>query len=141
MNLKIKGWPQMFRSFVKVTSLSLILISTFFLIKGGIGLSAKDIFELSATPYGGYNDKLVQNLAQQKSDTIIGFVLMIFSFVLSLIDMLMPMSWNDLQAVNRKGLIAAIIFSIIVLFVAYTASCYSQGKYYKEVQKIRATFH
>jgi len=75
----------MFRSLFKVTALSLILISTFFLIKGGLSLSAKDIFELSATPYGGYNEKVVQNLTQQKSDTIVGFVLMLLSFVLSLL--------------------------------------------------------
>jgi TRAP-type C4-dicarboxylate transport system permease small subunit len=91
----------MFRSFIKVTALSLILISTFFLIKGGLGLSAKDIFELSATPYGGYNDKLVQNFTQQKSDTIVGFVLMLLSFILSLIDLLMPM-YCDEFAINQK---------------------------------------
>lgn len=130
----------MFRSFIKVTALSLILISTFFLIKGGLGLSAKDIFELSATPFGGYNDKLVQNLSQQKSDTIVGFVLMLLSFILSLIDLLMPM-YCDEFAMNRKGLIVAIIVFIIVSLAAYATSYYLKNKYYKEVQNIRATFH
>jgi hypothetical protein len=138
MNLKIKEWPQMFRSFIKITALSLILISTFFLIKGGLGLSAKDIFELSATPYGGYNNKLVQNFTQQKSDTIVGFVLMLLSFILSLIDLLMPM-YCDEFAMNRKGLIAAIIFSIIIFFIAYTSSCCLQTKLYKDVQNISKT--
>jgi len=123
----------MFRSFIKVTALCLILISTFFLIKAGLGLSAKDIFELSATPYGRYNDKLVQNLTQQKSDTIVGFVLMLLCFILSLIDLLMPM-YCDEFAMNRKGLIAAIVVSIIIFFVAYATSCFLQNKRYKEVQ-------
>ena len=130
----------MFRSFIKVTALSLILISTFFLIKGGLGLSVKDIFELSDTPYGGYNDKLVQNLTQQKSDTIVGFVLMLLSFILSLIDLLMPM-YCDEFAMNRKGLIVSIIFSAIVFLVAYATSRSLQNKWYKEVQNIGATLH
>lgn len=131
----------MFRSFIQVTALSLVLISSFFLLKGGFGLSAKDIFELSATPFGeGYNDKLVQNLTQQKSDTIVGFALVFFSFVFSLVNLLMPM-YLDEFAVNRKGLIAAIIFSVIVFLIAYTTSCSLQNKWYKEVQKIGATFH
>lgn len=130
----------MFRSFIKVTAISLILISTFFFIKGGLGLSVKDIFELSATPFGGYNEKIVQNLTQQKSDIIVGFVLMLFSFALSLLDLLMPMHCDEF-AMNRKGLIAAIIFSIIVFFVAYATCCSLQNKWYQEVQKIRATFH
>lgn len=129
----------MFRSFVKVIALSLILISTFFLIKGGLILSAKDIFELSATPYGGYNEKVVQNLTQQKSDTTVGFVLMLLSFVLSLVDLLMPMHCDEF-AMNRKGLIVAIIVSVIILGVAYAASHSLQNKLYKEVQKIRAAY-
>ena len=129
----------MFRSLFKVTALSLILISTFFLIKGGLSLSAKDIFELSATPYGGYNEKVVQNLTQQKSDTIVGFVLMLLSFVLSLVDLLMPMHCDEF-AMNRKGLILAIIVSVIVFGVAYAASHSLQNKLYKEVQKIRVAY-
>jgi len=129
----------MFRSLFKVTAISLILISTFFLIKGGLSLSAKDIFELSATPYGGYNEKVVQNFTQQKSDTIVGFVLMLLSFVLSLVDLLMPMHCDEF-AMNRKGLIVAIIVSVIVFGVAYATSHSLQNKLYKEVQKIRAAY-
>jgi len=129
----------MFRSLLKITVLSLILISTIFLIKGGLSLSAKDIFELSATPYGGYNEKVVQNLTQQNSDTIVGFVLMLLSFVLSLVDLLMPMHCDEF-AMNRKGLIVAIIVSVIVFGVAYAASHSLQNNLYKEVQKIRAAY-
>jgi hypothetical protein len=125
----------MVRTFIQITALSLVLISSFFLLKGVISLSAQDMIKLSQTTYGGTYMRMVKNLTQQKSDTIVGFVLLLASFFLSLINFLWPMRWVDF-GVNSNGVILAVLISIVIFLGAYKASNVLQQHYYKQAEKI-----
>jgi len=125
----------MVRTFIQITALSLVLISSYFLIKGVISLSAQDMIKLSQTTFGGTYMRMVKNLTQQKSGTIVGFVLLLASFFLSLINFLWPMRWVDFE-VNCKGLILAVLVSIVTFLGAYKASNVLQQHYYKQAENI-----
>ena len=126
----------MLRTFIQVTAMCLALMSSFFLLKGGLGISAEQILRLSTAPYGEYNEEVAQSLTEQKSDTFVGFALLLGSFVLSLVNMLMPM-YCDEFAVNRRGLIAAMVVSALAFIAAYVTAEYLQCKWYREVQRIQ----
>ncbi len=125
----------MFRTCIQITALSLVLISSYFLIKGVISLSAQDMIKLSQTTYGGTYMRMVKNLTQQKSGTIVGFVLLLASFFLSLINFLWPMRWVDFE-VNHNGVILAVLVSIVIFLGAHKASNVLQQHYYKQTENI-----
>lgn len=124
----------MLRTFIQVTALSVVLLSSFFLIKGILTSSIQDITEL-ATPKWNYNLDVAKNLTRQRSDTIVGFVLLLLSFILQSINLLWPISWVDF-AVNKKGVIVALVVSILVFFVAKGTSNFLFKNSYKQVENI-----
>jgi membrane protein YdbS with pleckstrin-like domain len=77
----------------------------------------------------------MRNLTRQKADTTVGFVLLLASFVLSLINLLWPMRINDFT-VSKKGVIIALIVSVVIFFVAYRLSRYLQQKWYTQAENI-----
>ena len=124
----------MLRTFIQVTALSAVLLSSFFLINGILTSSIQDIAEL-ATSKWDYNLDVAKNLTHQRSDTIVGFVLLLLSFILQSINLLWPISWVDF-AVNKKGVIVALIVSMLVFFVAKGASNFLFKNSYKQVENI-----
>ena len=125
----------MVRTFIQITALSLMLISSFFLVKGAISLSVQDMIKLSQTTYGGTYRRMLKNLTQQKSNTIIGFVWLLASFFLTLINLLWPMRSCDF-AVNRNGVILAVLVSIVIFLGAYKVSNVLQQHYYQQAENI-----
>lgn len=128
---------RMARTFIQVTALSLVLMSSFFLIKGVISLSAQDIIKLSQTPFGGTYMRMVKNLTQQKSDTIVGFVLLLASFFLSLINFLWLLRIDDFR-VSPAGVITALLVSAAIFLVAYKSSKFLRQKLYGRVKDMLA---
>lgn len=94
---------RMLRTFIQVQALLSVLISSFFLIKGMLTLSAKDLAELSKSKWD-YNTAVTKNLTQQRSDTIVGFALLLLSFLLQSINLLWPMRIDDFDV--SKGRLA-----------------------------------
>jgi hypothetical protein len=125
------------RTFIKVTALLLVFISSFFLIKGVVALSSKDIAELSQVRFD-YHSGIVKNLTRQKSDTVVGFSLLLLSLVLQLLHLLLPYGIDDL-GINRKGVILALVASILILIVAYKLACCLQQKWYAQAENILKT--
>jgi len=117
----------MFRTFIQVTTLLVVLLSSYFLIRGTITLSAQDLAELSK-PKWGYHLGVAKNLVHQRSDTKIGFSLLLLSFFLQLINMLWPMKIGDF-AVNKKGVFLA-------FFIANSTSHFMSKVSYKKVESI-----
>lgn len=124
----------MVRTFIQVLALSLTVIAAFFLIKSVIWTTPKDMAELSQSKWT-YSLAIAKNLARQKADTIIGFVLLMLSLFIALVNLLWPMRGVDF-AVNRNGVILAVLVSIVIFVVAYKASNILQQHYYKQVEQI-----
>lgn len=110
----------MWRTFIQVLALSIVLLSSFFLIKSTLMLSTTDLVMLSSTKWG-YDLAVAKNLCQQRADTTIGFVLLLLSFMLQLLNMLWATRIGDF-AVNKTGVVAAIIVAVLIFFIAYGAS-------------------
>jgi hypothetical protein len=102
----------MLRTFIQVAALALTLISSIFLIKGSLLLSAKDIASLSST-YIGYNISSLKNLSNQQADTRIGAIVLLISFFLQMVNMLWPMRFCDFD-INKKGVILGVCISLLI---------------------------
>ena len=110
----------MFRTFIQVIALLLTVMSAIFLIRGVIGMTPKDMAELSRMNWE-YSLSAARNLAKQKAGTIIGFVLLMSGLVLSLANLLWEMRICDFR-VSYKGIILAVLVSIIIFLASYQAS-------------------
>jgi len=109
-------------------------MSSFFLIRGTLALSKKDLAELSSTKFG-YNLDVAKNLCRQRSDTTTGFTLLLFSFLLQLSNMLWEMRIKDFN-VNKTGIIIAIIVSILIFFIANAVSNNLYSTSYRQVENM-----
>lgn len=110
----------MLRTFIQVTSVSLALISSFFLLKGSLGLSVSDIAELSKSRWD-YSPPVVKNLSKQQADTKIGLFLILASFVLQMINLMWPMRIGDF-GVSKLGVVVAVLVAILILLSGLYAS-------------------
>lgn len=122
----------MLRTFIQVTALSFALMSSFFLIKGTFALSVKDMVELSLTKWGANTDVL-RNLTFNRADTITGFFLLLFSFILQTINLLWPLRIGDF-GVNRNGVILALIVSIMAFLIATYATKAIQKHFFHKAE-------
>lgn len=110
----------MIRTFIQVTPITLMVISSIFLIKGTLMLTPKDIGKLSST-FVGYNKSLASTYSHQKSDTTFGVALILIASTLQLINLLWPIRWVDLD-INKLSVFLAVIFSIGVFYIALNCS-------------------
>ena len=124
----------MVRTFIQVIALLLTVMSAIFLIKSVIGMTPKDMAELSQLRWG-YSLPVARNLAKQKANTTIGFVLLMSCLVLSLANLLWEMRACDFR-VSHKGIIFAVLVSIIIFLASYKASNVLQQHYYKQAENI-----
>jgi cobalamin synthase len=124
----------MLRTFLQALSISAVLLSSFFLIKSVLSLSAKDIAELSVPRYD-YHSGLAMNFCHQRADTVVGFALLLFSFTTQLINMLWPMRINDF-AINKAGVCIAIIVAILLFFIAQRISDFLYAKSFSQVEAL-----
>ena len=121
----------MLRTFIQIMALLLVFVSSFFFVRSFASLSIEDIIKLSQTTYGGTDKHIVGNLTRQKSDTIVGFALLLASLLLSLINLLWPMRASDFE-VNRKGLMIAIVVGIVIFISARKISNFLQHRSYEK---------
>ncbi len=124
----------MLRTFIQVMALGVTLISSFFLIRGTIFLSAENIAEVSRSKWD-YNLDVARNLTQSHVDTKIGFCFILLGFILQLINQLWPMRVSDFD-VNRTGVLLAVMTSLMLLLIGWCASHALQENSYKKVEQI-----
>lgn len=121
-------------TFLQVTALSMAIASSFFLVKGVVGMSLKNMAELSTTKYG-YNLDVTRDLAGRKADTVVGSVLILLSFFLQSINFLRPMRWDDFD-VNKAGFTIAIVVSIVIFFALCGVSIFLRKKWHSQAKNI-----
>ena len=124
----------MLRTFIQVMAMSLVVISAFFLIKSVLLMSFAKVVSLLNRDWN-YSVVEAKDLIKQRSDTLVGFILLLLSFMLSLINMLWPMRSSDFFA-NKLGIVFAILSSIVIFFSAMKWSNSLQEKWFNRVQEI-----
>jgi hypothetical protein len=110
----------MVRTLIQLTAIILTLEASWFLLQGNLGLTIKDIAEVSSTKYG-YNSNIVKSLSQQKADNWVGFSLLLLAFSLQLANSLWGMRWVDF-AFSKTGMILSFVAAAIVFIVCYFLS-------------------
>ncbi len=110
----------MVRTLIQLTAIILTLEASWFLLQGNLGLTIKDIAEVSSTKYG-YNPNVVESLSQQKVDNWIGFSLLLLAFSLQLANSLWKMRWKDF-AFSKTGMALSFVAGAIVFIVCYLLS-------------------
>jgi len=103
----------MLRTFIQVTAVALTLVASFFLLRGNLVLSVKNIAEISETMWG-YSKPVVTSLSRQQADTKVGFCFLLLAFALQVGNLLWPMRISDFE-VSRVGVITAVLFSVSLL--------------------------
>ncbi|NPV03859.1 MAG: hypothetical protein HPY67_03910 [Syntrophaceae bacterium] len=124
----------MLRSAVQTSSLTVTLISSYFLLKSNIGLSPENIASLATTKLG-YNSDIIRSLCEQRADTWIGFALLLIAFGLQMINALWPMRWNDFN-VDGNGVLLGIGISALLGFIGFILSSWLSDSTTAEVNKI-----
>lgn len=124
----------MLRTFIQVLALTISLLSAYYLIKGVIETSINDMAKLSET-HVCYNIKIAQSLCHQRSYYIVGFTLLLLSFILQLGNMLWVMRIKDF-GVSKVGVITALIVSAVLLIVSIVVSNYLYKTHYHQVETI-----
>ena len=121
----------MFRTFIQVLALGLTAASAYFLIRGVIRMSIKDIAELSKSKWG-FSYQVADNLTHQRSDTIVGFTLLLVSLFVALVNLLWPMRIDDFD-INYIGVVSGIVVSSIIGFIGAKISNHLQRKSFRQV--------
>jgi hypothetical protein len=105
----------MVRTLIQFTAIILTFEASWFLLQGNLGLTIKDIAEVSATKYE-YNSNVVTSLSQQAVDNWIGFSLLLLAFSLQLANSLWEMRWKDF-AFSKAGMVLSFVAGAIVFYV------------------------
>ncbi len=124
----------MWRTFIQITALCLTLGSAFFLIKGVLFMPTKDIAQISST-YWNYNSNLVKNMTGSRADTIVGFFILLISFLFQMINSLWPMRIGDFE-VNKTGVVLGMMVSFLIVLVSYKTAGVIQSSNEKQVIRL-----
>lgn len=125
----------MVKTITQISAMILTLEASYFLLKANLGLSPEIIAKLSAPCYG-YNKEVLKTLVGQVTDTRVGFILLLISFVLQMINVLWPMRYEDF-GIDWLG----VIISVIVCTVTFATACCcsrSLSKKLCQLSKIKA---
>ena len=122
------------RTFLQVLSLTLVLVSSVFLIRSVLTADVTQMAALSGT-YWNFNPHMIQNLARQKADTVLGFIFLLLSFLLQAVNLLWPMRISEF-GVSREGAIIAVITSLVLLLAALSVSRIYANKISGNIERI-----
>lgn len=97
-------------------------------------MPTKDIAQISSTFYG-YNLNLVKNMTGSRADTIVGFSILLISFLFQMINSLWPMRVSDFE-VNKTGVVLGIMISFLIVLVSYKTAGVIQSSNEKQVIRL-----
>lgn len=103
----------------------LTFVSAIMLTKSHLKLKIKDILEGDRTTY-----QILQRLAGQKSDTIVGSSLLFISFIWQMINLTLPVTWNDLGSISFEAVCVALLLTLIAIVVCHFITNKIAGKIY-----------
>lgn len=105
--------------FLSLLSITAGLIASLFFCIGVVGLSRKNIIEISKCGFGGHNLPLALDIAKEKINFLFGFSYLFASFFLNLAAYLIPKRFNI--NINLNDCInLTTIFSIFLLIISLT---------------------
>ena len=119
---------------IQISSLLLAVESAIFLSKGNLGLSAKEIAELSKAKYGA-NLSVLKSLADQNSDNWIGVILLLASVIVQMVAIAFPSQIGD-GPINIGVLAVSIVICGIVFVLCLKLSSRKASRLYQQAKMI-----
>ncbi len=113
----------MLYTILQAGALILTVESAIFLAKGGLGLRAETIAELS-TPYFGYNPYIVESLARQNANTWVGVMLLLGAATFQITSFWFA-TVASIGPPNYLGIFLAVVFGIFL----FVFCCWWSRKY------------
>ncbi len=131
--LKLKNGMQSFFNWVPIITISLTLLSAWFLVKGQFSMSPETIAKCSISTWD-WNDIELKSLCSQKANTVVGFFLLIASSLLQ--SVYLGYSDKTSLADYKKTLKPLLIFVIIVSLITAIFSITLQQRFYNQSKQI-----
>ena len=113
------------------------IFGALFMAKGILGMSPDVMAKLSST-YIGFNQLDVENLASQKADLLVGLILVLIAFGVSMLSFLFPdpESLSKIIGSYRRTFFRAIFLSLLITGLAYWANHELRLKFMLETQQV-----
>lgn len=113
------------------------IIGALFMAKGIFGMSPDVMAKLSST-YIGFNQFDVENLASQKADLLVGLILVLIAFGVSMLSFLFPdpESLSKIIGSYWHTFICAIFISLLIAGLAYWANYELRLRFALETQQV-----
>ncbi len=121
----------MLRTFIQFTSVMVTFLASLFWLRAAVLLTYKDIAALSGR-FLGYNKTSLAGWAAQKTDSLIAGGLLSISFVLQIVNGLLPMSFDDF-GIDKIGVIFSLILTIILGLLCSWLSKYIKNHFITKV--------
>ena len=102
----------MLRTFLSFSGITFTSLASFFLIRGTLATTVKDLAEMSITKLG-YNSNVITNLTRQRTDTKIGFCVLLLALVIQVVNTTWPLRIDDFE-VSWEGIVLAIAVTLIL---------------------------
>jgi hypothetical protein len=104
----------MLRTFLQFSCITTVLISSFFLIRSAVSLTASDIANLAGkSAKWSHNPAMLLNLCKQKVDYLLGGLFLLLNVLLQSINLTWPMRIDDF-AVSWNGVWLSAIISLVI---------------------------
>lgn len=131
-----KRWLGVGRSCIRLICIGLILLSSIFLIRGKVKISAEDIAKLSMSHYD-WSEEVATNLTGEQANTRVGFVLLLISFILQSIDLSLHKRWVDLGFDKRAVPISILVLAVVFIIGVFLSNKFQKRSYFQVKQIIQ----
>lgn len=113
------------------------IFGALFMAKGVLGMSPDVMAKLSST-YIGFNQFDVENLASQKADLLVGLILVLIAFGVSIVSFLFPHpeSLSKIVGSYWSTFVFAFLISFLIACLAYWANHELRLNFMLETQQI-----
>ncbi|NQT06921.1 MAG: hypothetical protein HQ575_05205 [Candidatus Omnitrophica bacterium] len=123
-----------FVAFKSTLPIALTGISTYFLIKSGLGLTPEKIVALSGSGFGGFSVSLADSFCRQSADTLVGGILLLLSLMAQANNMATQRGLNF--EFSKRGIVLGISFALFLCLGALQLSDYIYKINKEKVSKI-----
>ena len=110
----------MVRTAIQVLALGLTLVSTYHLVRAGLGLSP-EVIAGAANPPWDKVEQVANSLAAQRANTVVGFSAFLAAIALQTWSVLWPVRWSDFST-DYLGIAIGVIASITLAIGAHYLS-------------------
>lgn len=125
--------PFIIQPMFQLLTLLITALSSYFLIRSVIKVKPSDVAKMSGAHLDA-NPEIGKSFAVQKSDTVIGFSLLLLSVLLQSYTISQPLRWADTAGLNIPQVVVVLIVFSIIFWASKKWRHSLESKYMTELQ-------